>query len=235
MGIPSSKSAPSPKSTANDLLTFLAAALGDMASPFDRAFSIMRATRKPASVPDLETGLGWQVLTRGGAEIVWHNGGTGGYGACMGYDAHSRTGVVVLANAGTPEGSDDIAHHLLDPSAPLLQTFTPAAPRRESTVDVARFDHHVGRYQIAPSVFLTVRRDGSRFFAQLTGQPAFEIFAESGTDYFFKIVDAQLTFEIDAQRRTVAVVLHQDGVDQRAPRIASAPAAARRFTSIPVS
>ena len=62
-------------------------------------------------------------------------------------------------------------------------------------------------------------RDGSRFFAQLTGQPTFEIFAESEKEFFLKVVDAQLTFETDAQNKAVAVVLHQNGADQRAPRI----------------
>ena len=54
---------------------------------------------------------------------------------------------------------------------------------------------------------------------QLTGQPRFEVFAESEKKFFLKVVDAQLTFETDAQNKAVAVVLHQNGMDQRAPRI----------------
>jgi hypothetical protein len=90
-------------------------------------------------------------------------------------------------------------------------------------VTSAVFDAHVGRYQLAPAAIITISRDGSRFLAQLTGQPAFEIFAESDTRYFLKVVDAQLTFERDAQNRTVAVVLHQNGIDQRAPRVEGEP------------
>jgi hypothetical protein len=64
-----------------------------------------------------------------------------------------------------------------------------------------------------------VTRDGSRFFAQLTGQPRLDIFGESEKKFFLKVVNAQLTFETDAQNKAVAVVLHQNGIDQRAPRI----------------
>ena len=81
------------------------------------------------------------------------------------------------------------------------------------------FDRYVGRYQLAPAAIVTISRDGSRFLAQLTGQPVFDIYAENDTKFFFKIVDAQLTFETDAQGKAQAVVLHQNGANQRAPRI----------------
>ena len=69
----------------------------------------------------LEVGLAWMVTTRGDAQIVWHNGGTGGYRSIIAFDSRRRVGVVVLSNAGTPAGVDDIAMHLLDPAVPLIQ------------------------------------------------------------------------------------------------------------------
>ena len=81
------------------------------------------------------------------------------------------------------------------------------------------FDHYVGRYQLAPTVILSVTREGSHFFAQLTGQPRFEIFAEGPKEFFLKVVDAQLTFEVDADGHATAAVLHQAGRDIRAVRI----------------
>ena len=56
-------------------------------------------------------------------------------------------------------------------------------------------------------------RDGDRFMAQLAGQAASQIFAETEKDFFYKIVDAQLTFETDAEGKVVAVVLHQNGLN----------------------
>lgn len=68
-------------------------------------------------------------------------------------------------------------------------------------------------------VLLTVTRGRKRLFVQLTGQPALEVFPEGEKDYFLKVVDAQLTFETNGQGRATAVVLHQNGRDQRALRI----------------
>jgi D-alanyl-D-alanine-carboxypeptidase/D-alanyl-D-alanine-endopeptidase len=214
------------RSSANDLLTFLAAALGYTKSPLGPAMAAMvgmPTIRRPTGLPGLEIGLGWHISTVHGKEIIWHNGGTGGYRTFIGYDPKARTGVVVLSNAGTLAGPDDIARHLLDPETPLLAQdsplVTPPKTHAEMTVDPKLFDGYVGRYQFAPAVFLTVTRDGSHLFAQLTNQPAFEVFPEGEKDYFLKVVDAQLTFETNGQGKTTAVVLHQLGRDQRAMKI----------------
>jgi len=55
--------------------------------------------------------------------------------------------------------------------------------------------------------------------AQLTGQAAFPIFASAKDKFFYKVVDAQLDFARNAVGEVVAVVLHQNGRDMRAPRV----------------
>lgn len=211
------------RSSANDLVTFLAATLGYVESPLRSAMSSMTTIRGPTGVQGLDIALGWHILTGNGKEIVWHNGGTGGYRTFIGYDPTARVGVVVLSNAGTVAGPDDIGRHLLDPQRPLLAQnsplLIPPKQRTEVVVDPKLFDGYAGRYQLAPAVLLTVTRNGNRLFVQLTGQPAFEVFPESDKEYFLKVVDAQITFEVDAQGRATALVLHQNGRDQRAVKI----------------
>ena len=68
------------RSTVNDLLKFVAVPLGDSNRPLAKAMSAMLAVRRPTGAPTLEIALGWHVAKRGGREIIWHNGGTGGYG-----------------------------------------------------------------------------------------------------------------------------------------------------------
>ena len=75
------------------------------------------------------------------------------------------------------------------------------------------FDRYVGQYTVAPTFILTVTRDGDRLFVQATGQPRFELFAEGEKDYFLKVVDAQVTFEISGQGNATGLVLHQNGRD----------------------
>jgi D-alanyl-D-alanine-carboxypeptidase/D-alanyl-D-alanine-endopeptidase len=204
------------RSTANDLLIFLAANLGYTESPLAPAMAAMLKVRRPTGVPGLEIALGWHVFVQADREIVWHNGGTGGYRSFIGFDPKSRVGVVVLSNAETTAGVDDIGRHVLDPQAPLLVL---PRQRQETSVDPRLFDGYVGRYELVPSFILTVTREGDQLLVQATGQPRIEVFAEGPKDYFYKVVDAQITFETDAQGRATALVLHQNGADQRAKRI----------------
>lgn len=108
-------------SDANDMLTFLAANLGYMESPLASAMATMLSIRRRTGTAGREVALGWHILTKKGREVVWHNGGTGGYRSFIGFDGEARTGVVVLSNASTHEGVDDIGRHLLDPTFPLIR------------------------------------------------------------------------------------------------------------------
>jgi serine-type D-Ala-D-Ala carboxypeptidase/endopeptidase len=210
------------RSTANDILTFLAANLGYVKSPLAPAMSAMLKVRRPTGQPNLEIALGWHVFTTNGKEIVWHNGGTGGYRSFMGFDPAARIGVVLLSNTSTTIGVDDIGRHLLDVSVPLAP---PARAHKQVAVDPKIFDGYVGTYQVTTNVIFTITRDGNHIFAQLTGQPAAEIFPESERDYFYKAVDAQITFVTDSAGRASELVLHQNGRDLHAKRFEGQPPA----------
>jgi CubicO group peptidase (beta-lactamase class C family) len=204
------------RSTANDMLTFLAAAMGTTESPLKPAFTSMLAVRKPTPVADMKMALGWHVWTRGEKEIIWHNGGTGGYRSFAGFDPKARAGVVVLSNTLTPTGVDDIGRHLLDPQSPLIE---PPKEHHEISLVAETFDRYVGRYQLAPNFILEITREGDRFFAQATGQGRAEIFAESEREFFYKVVDAQITFEVGGEGRATQLTLHQNGRHMPAKRI----------------
>lgn len=75
------------RSTANDILKFLDAALGKTPSPLSPAFAAMTKTRRPGGMqPATEIALAWNIYTDKDREIVWKNGNVGGYRAFMGYD-----------------------------------------------------------------------------------------------------------------------------------------------------
>jgi CubicO group peptidase (beta-lactamase class C family) len=197
------------RSDARDMLTFIAAHLGYVESPLAPAMAAMAKVRRPAQ-GDTEIALAWIVPKVEGHEIYWHNGGTGGYRCFMGYDAKSRVGVVVLSNMSTNVGVDDIGMHLLNPAA---------AVHKEKTLDPKVLESYVGVYQFAPGITLTVTREAGQLFAQLTNQSKFEIYAESEKQFFWKVVDAQVSFETDEQGRATAATLHQNGRDQKAKRV----------------
>lgn len=205
------------RSTANDLLRFLAAHLGYDESPLAPAIAATTAVRHPTGVPGLEIALGWHVLrTAGGRELVWHNGGTGGYRSFIGFDPQRRVGVVVLSNTFTAAGVDDIGQHLIDPAMPLL----PAPPvGRVVAVDPALLDRYVGRYELAPGFVMTVTREASRLFVQATGQPRLELFAEGERDFFLTAVDARVRFEMEGEGGATKLILQQGGGSRAARRL----------------
>ena len=89
--------------------------------------------------------------------------------------------------------------------APKMKEQTVAA------VDPAAFDAFVGKYDYGQSkAILTVTREGNQLFAQLTGQPRFEIFPSSTTEFFWKVVNAKITFVKDPSGK-VTKALHEQG------------------------
>ncbi len=205
------------RSTANDLLTFLSAALGYTPSPLAPALASMIAVRHPTGTAGLEVGLAWHILSRsGGNEIVWHNGGTGGYRSYMAFSPKDGTGVVILSNTSTTAGVDDIGRHFLDPVYPLL---APPVPHTEISLAPEVLDRYVGKYQLAPTFAITVTRENGRLFIQATAQPKLEVFPSAEREFFLKVVEAQITFEINTDGKVTGLVLHQNGVNQRAQKV----------------
>jgi CubicO group peptidase (beta-lactamase class C family) len=81
--------------------------------------------------------------------------------------------------------------------------------RASITLPRTTLERLVGRYAHQDMV-MTVSLDGDTLKAQLAGQPAFELFAESPTRFFLKVVDATLEFAA-GDARPASVTLHQNG------------------------
>jgi serine-type D-Ala-D-Ala carboxypeptidase/endopeptidase len=205
------------RSTADDMLTFLAANLGFIKTALAPAMAAEVSVRRPTGMPNLEIAYAWHVFTQDGKVIYWHNGATAGYHCFMGYDPETRTGVVVLSNVGALVGVDDIGHHLLDPAYPLTK-FTPPKEHKEITLDSKILDSFTGSYPIVPTFVLTISRLGDHLYAQATGQGKFEIFPEGPRDFFAKVAGVTITFESDAQGNVTGLVVHQMGRDTPAKR-----------------
>lgn len=194
------------RSTARDMLTFLAANVDSTATPLSRAFWQTHDERHATDNPNLAIGLGWHILKRPALNIVWHNGGTGGYRSFAGFDPVRRVGVVVLSNLNA--SVDDIGFHLLDGSFPLRPL---PARRAEVAVDSMVLNRYVGEYELVPTFHIVITREAANLFVQATAQPRFPVFAETDSTFFLKVVDAQITFERDSSGAVRGLVLHQNG------------------------
>jgi murein DD-endopeptidase len=105
--------------------------------------------------------------------------------------------------------------------------------RKAITLDPGTYDAYVGQYEISPEFIITVRREKNGISIQATDQPKFEIFAESQTKFFLTVVDAQITFVRNEKGEVTHLVLHQNGVDQKATKIVPATSPAPQATPAP--
>lgn len=214
--IPTLAGAGALRSTANDMLLFLGANLGFTKSALTPVMQKTHAFQSSAGATNLEIALGWHILKKDGSEIIWHNGGTGGYRSFIGFDKSKGLGVVVLSNS--TNDIDDIGRHLLNPKFELAK-LEPAKERTAIKVDPKIYDAYVGNYELTPSFVIAVTKEGERIFAQATGQPKFEVFPESETKFFLTVVDAQITFVKDDKGQVTNLILHQNGIDQKARKL----------------
>ena len=204
------------RSSVNDMLKFVAANLGLTKSPLLAAMQRAHQPQRETGQPDLSIGLNWHILKKFDNEIVWHNGGTGGYHSFIGFDKKNRKGVVVLSNSAND--IDDIGRHLLVSQYPLAK-LEPPKEHKAIQLDPKIFDAYAGEYQLAPGFSLLFSREGDKFFIQPTGQGKAEILAESETDFFLAAADAQITFVKDDKGEVTQAILHQAGRNQTAKKI----------------
>lgn len=79
------------------------------------------------------------------------------------------------------------------------------------TVDAKVFDTYVGEYELRPNFIMRIYREGEKFMSQVTNQNAIEIFAESDTVFYPKVIQAKLTFVKDADGKVTGMRLVQGG------------------------
>jgi len=99
------------------------------------------------------------------------------------------------------------------------------ARRQEIKLPAATLDRYVGTYQVGDGYLFKVRRDDTHLLAQITGQAELEIFPESETKFFWKVVDAQIEFVTEGNAPATAATLSQNGMNPTWPRIDAAGAA----------
>lgn len=195
------------RSTARDMLKFLAAAMGRNETPLRSAFDLMLKTERPTGTPDLTIAMAWHIWRKYGTEIVWHNGGTGGYRSFAGFDPAEKAGVVVLCN--TSFGVDDLGLHALEPMWPVAR-FKPPVPRMAILLDEAALQAFVGEYELQPGVLVVVTQSGGTLHVKAPGQPEAIYQAWSPTE-FFRPGGRELTFFKDASGTVARMTLYYEG------------------------
>lgn len=319
--IPTLAGAGAIRSSLHDMLRYLAANMGLKKSKLYPAMQLSHQVRHDKAGNN-RVGLAWHIKKGAAGDVIWHNGGTGGYRTFAGFVKETGKGVVVLTNSS--KGADDIGFRLLDPVAKLIEvkksaladiqktldaqgaaaalktaeklkndkanyefdedeinglgyTYLQAGkmaealaifkinvdvfptsfnvydsfgealmkdgqkeaaienykkslelnpgntnavdmlakmgvvqPVRTTHVEESILDTYVGEYELAPSFVITISRIGPQLFGQATGQEKFELFAKSNTEFYLKVVPAQITF-FSKDGKVESLTLFQNG------------------------
>ncbi|MFN8354888.1 MAG: serine hydrolase [Spirosomataceae bacterium] len=197
------------RSNVPDMLRYLKAQMGLEASPLQAA---MNLTQQPLHEINnvMKIGLGWHFLAANNDEIIWHNGGTGGYRTYIGFSKKTNKGIIILTNA--LQSPDDLGRYFFDPSAKI----TPV--KKSITVPASVLQNYVGTYQIAPGAVFEVKLESGQLFVKLTGQDFLEVYPESETKFFYREVEASISFFKNDQGQVNKMILYQNGREIPATR-----------------
>lgn len=100
----------------------------------------------------------------------------------------------------------------------MLKQLGAAPTIKEVTLDEATLETYVGTYTLQPGFDIVITRQGGRLFGQATGQGQFELFPTSATEFYVKLVEAQVTFDVKDDGTVTQLILHQGGRDMPAKR-----------------
>lgn len=200
------------RSTANDLFRFLDACQGRRQSNLAAAMASLLNVRRQTDRANLYVAAGWFVVTEHADELVWKDGGTGGYATFIGYSMRTQVAALLLSNTRSWYTTPELGRHLLNRAFPEPSVHQPVA------LDPAKLPNYAGQYPLTPKFVLTVTPRQGLLMVRATGQEEYEVYPESATKFFYRVIDAEITFELGPDGSAVALVLHQNGRDLRAIR-----------------
>jgi CubicO group peptidase (beta-lactamase class C family) len=131
------------RSSTSDMLKYVGANLGLIPSNLEEAFALAQYPRHDKAGGEY-VGLGWHIKPGDNGDIIWHNGGTGGYRAFTGFIKEASRGIIILTNS--TESIDDLGIYLLDPSSPLTEIHPRVSTEVRNTIDSSGIEAGIVRY-----------------------------------------------------------------------------------------
>ncbi len=193
------------KSTINDMAIYLVANMFERPTPLQEIIEFAQKPRHDAGM-GMKIGLAWHIMKDG--QTVWHNGGTGGFRSFIGFESKKQIGVVLLCNSAS-ELVDLIGVDILNilKKEPII----PIPIKSEIVVSPAILKNYAGSYSLSPAMTLTVTLENGKLKAQITGQPKFVLHAKSTVEFFYRVVDARVTFSTNGSGLAKKLTLNQNG------------------------
>lgn len=204
------------RSTTRDMMRLVEACIRPPEGEVGKAITLSFRSHGEGGVAGVGSGLAWQFGHDGSTR--WHNGQTGGFHSMVIINPTDDFGLVLLANTGTME-VDRLAMDVVK-----LANGKQVKPRRFEKPAKIKFtakelDRLVGKYELAPNVFVSVSRNGTKLMVGLTNQARIEVFPRNETEWFYRSLKAMLKFSINGDGQATSIEIHQNGTRQTAEKV----------------
>jgi CubicO group peptidase (beta-lactamase class C family) len=145
-----------------------------------------------------------------GVKYFEHGGANEGF-RCQYYGSlEGGNGIVVMINSDNANIMNEIVNSVA--KVYDFKGLNRSRLRKEVTVADTVLQKYTGKYELAQGFILTITRDGNSLFGQGTGQGKVQLFAESSSKFFLKVVDAEVEFIKDEKGRVIKAILYQNGI-----------------------
>jgi len=198
------------RSSLADLSKLADALLAGPKGPLAKAWPLLSGDLAEMPIVGGKIGLALIHLKSAGEDAYLHDGGTGGYRSLIQVRPASGRAVIVLVSNAAENPAIWLTAWEAKGHPPVTRT--------EVALPAAELDRYTGVYTIDKSARFTLVRQGDGLVVRLTGQPFIPVFASAKDEFFYKIIDAQLSFHRDAAGKITGLTLHQNGRDVPASR-----------------
>jgi CubicO group peptidase (beta-lactamase class C family) len=159
---------------------------------------------------------GWVIKETPEHTLAEHSGGVNGFVTFVIRDPATALYVVVLSNV-----EDVVTLDVAQGLAAIVygDPYDISGQASVVKVDPAILQKYAGSYQIEPDLVVAITAEAGQLFADVPGQAKFEIFPTSETEFFAKIADIKLHFEVGEDGAVTELVIHEGGREMHAPRV----------------
>ena len=160
-------------------------------------------------------GFGWFIENNPElGKIVSHGGNTLSYSAQLSKYVDKDITIIITTNAGN-YFLDTIDKTLVD--IILGNSYELPEDLVEIELDAEILKKYTGIYEHIEGYNIVILESEGQLYAQLPGQVKAEIYPKSQTEFFYKVIDAKITFKTDDNGKIIGLVFEQGNTILRPP------------------
>lgn len=166
-------------------------------------------------------GFGWFVENNPElGKIVSHGGNTLSYSAQLSKYVDKDITIIITTNAGSyvlGPVEETLVDILMGNSYELPESLV------EIELDAEVLKEYTGIYEYTKGFNIVITESEGQLYAQLPGQVKAEIYPKSQTEFFYKVIDAKITFNTDDNGKITGLVFEQGNTILETTRVGDAP------------